>query len=284
MTDHSKTHAYVMSSIADMMSGLMMVFLFIAVVFMLAQQKTVKDIRAERDQIELQKEEIAAQKYSMATIAKMAEQKRDQIELQKEEIAAQKDSMAAIAKMAEQNRDKLHSALNVEFRKNFSDWNVQLLEDNTVRFNAPEVLFQTGQTDLTDKYKKILDDFFPRYVQVLYKNREDIDAIRIEGHTSSEWGGQDGFMNNMKLSQERAFKTLQYGYAKVSNIDSDLLWWLHTVLGAQGFSFGRKIVVGGQEDREHSRRVDFKVVTKAEEKLYQILKQEKSLVTVKLKE
>jgi|GEM_PF-396671 len=256
MTEQSKTHAYVMSSIADMMSGLMMVFLFIAVVFMLAQQKTVKDIRKERDQIEAQRKEIVAQK----------------------------DAMAAIAKMAEQNRDKLHSALDVEFRKNFSDWNVQLLEDNTVRFNAPEVLFQTGQADLTERYRNILDNFFPRYVQTLYENREDIDAIRIEGHTSSEWGGQDGFMNNMALSQQRAFKTLQYGYTRVSNMNTDLLGWLHTVLGAQGFSFGRRIVTAGLEDREHSRRVDFRVVTKAEEKLYQILKKEKSLVILKPKE
>lgn len=254
-TSKSHDHAYVMSSIADMMSGLMMVFLFIAVIFMLDQQKTVRVTQQERDQIANQKETI--------------QQERDQ-------IASQKQKMAAIAKMADQSRNKLNNALVVHFREDFQQWNVDLLPDNTVRFKSPEVLFQVGRAELTERYKNILENFFPRYVAILYENREDIEAVRIEGHTSSDWRGKNSFLENMKLSQQRAFNTLEYSYAHLAGLDQKIVDWLHHALGAQGFSFGRPILRKDQsEDMERSRRVDFRVVTKAEKRLYQILDQDK---------
>ena len=46
------------------------------------------------------------------------------------------------------------------------------------------------------------------------------------------------------------------------------------MLRANGLSFAKLILnEAGEEDVEKSRRVEFKVVTKAEEKLHRILKQ-----------
>lgn len=232
---------YVMYSISDMMSGLMMVFLFIAVVFMLSQQNLVIQVQKERDQ-----------------------------------IARNKQAMDAIANMAEQNRTDLHDALIITFAREIEDakrqaaiTNIQWIEidaDNTVRFNAPEVLFKQNKINLSSHYERILRDFFPRYVQVLHEHLQDIDGIRIEGHTSSD----GDFLYNMELSQQRAFNTLKYCYEVITNTQHRN--WLHTVMGAQGFSSGRpRLNTNGDEDAVRSRRVEFRVITKAEERLYQIL-------------
>lgn len=238
------------------MSGLMMVFLFIVVVFMLSQQKLVVQVQKERDQIARHKQRI--------------QKERDQ-------IARHKQAMDAIANMAKKHRTDLHKALIIVFAKELKDANqkaarsngipwIEIEADNTVRFNAPEVLFKSNKTRLSLHYKRILLDFFLRYVQVLYEHSQDIKGVRIEGHTSSK----GSFLYNMDLSQQRAFNTLKYCYKLITN--NQHRNWLHTIVGAQGFSFSRPIKnANNNEDTDQSRRVEFRVITKAEERLYQIL-------------
>ncbi|MDM8560847.1 OmpA family protein [Candidatus Parabeggiatoa sp. HSG14] len=234
-------------SIADMMSGLMMVFLFIAVVFMV-------DVQHQKDKIEHQKNEI---------------------EQQKNAIESQKNAMAEIVEIAEKSRQQLHNDLLREFGLDLRRWNAEILIDNTVRFNAPKVLFKTGKSILRPKFKDILDSFFPRYVKILQNYRKDIEAIRIEGHTSSDWFKAENvamrYLKNVKLSQQRALSTLTYCYHILKNVNAQREW-LQKVLRANGLSFARRIFnTDGSENAENSRRVEFRVITKAEEKLYQIL-------------
>ena len=54
-------------------------------------------------------------------------------------------------------------------------------------FREPRIQFDTGSSVVKDKFKLILNDFFPRYLDVLYEFYQNIDEIRIEGHTSSKW-------------------------------------------------------------------------------------------------
>ncbi|EDN66208.1 conserved hypothetical protein [Beggiatoa sp. PS] len=220
-------------SIADMMSGLMMVFLFIAVVFML-------DVQRSKNQIE-----------------------------------HQKNAMAEIVEVAEHSRLRLHQELLQEFISDLKRWNADILEDNTVRFNSPQVLFHQGKSMLQPQFKNILDSFFPRYLAILLHYQEDIEAIRIEGHTSSDWLNADDiatrYLNNVELSQQRALATLEYCYL-LASLDENLRKWLPQVLRANGLSFAKPIFnADGSENAEQSRRVEFKVVTKAEEKLHKIL-------------
>ncbi len=240
-------------SIADMMSGLMMVFLLIAIVFML-------DVQRSKDEIEQQKNEI---------------------EQQKNEIERQKNAMAEIAEMAEQSRQLLHEKLLREFESDLKRWNADILSDNTVRFNAPKVLFKLGKSTLLPRFKTILSDFFPRYVAILQVYRDEIEAIRIEGHTSSDWIKTDDvamrYLKNVELSQRRALSTLTYCYALLQH-SARQRDWLQLVLRANGLSFAKLIRNGdGSENADKSRRVEFRVVTKAEEKLYQILERSRSV-------
>ena len=231
-------------SIADMMSGLMMVFLFIAVVFML--------------DTEASKSELEQQKYL---------------------IEQQKNAMSKIAEMAENSRLLLNQKLLQEFKLDLINWNATILPDNTIRFNSPKILFKVGKSTLRIKFKTILKDFFPRYINILQNYKQNIEAVRIEGHTSSDWQGAKDittrYLKNVKLSQQRALATLEYCYLipKLSIIQQK---WLRKVFRANGLSFAKLILTEQQEDIAKSRRVEFKVITKAEEKLYQILKQSRS--------
>jgi len=222
-------------SIADMMSGLMMVFLLIAVAFML-------DVQASKNEIE-----------------------------------RQKNDMAEIALMAERSRLQLNQDLSKEFGTDLGQWNAEILEDNTVRFKSPEVLFEAGKSILRSRFKVILNHFFPRYINILQCYQPDIEAVRIEGHTSSDWlNAKDlttRYLNNVELSQKRALATLKYCYLRIT---SKQQIWLRKVLRANGLSFAKPILTQGKENMEKSRRVEFKVVTKAEQKLYQILARSRS--------
>jgi outer membrane protein OmpA-like peptidoglycan-associated protein len=217
-------------SISDMMSGLMLVFLFISIGYMI------------------------------------------QVEEEKEKIQN-------IAIAYKQGKTALNLALKKEFEKDLEEWNAEILDNNTIRFKSPDMLFETGKSDIKDKFKDILDNFFPRYIRILTNQsfRLDIDEIRIEGHTSSSWDTainlRERYINNAKLSQNRAFQVLDY----CINVDEvqDNLDWLITLFRANGVSFAKPIKVDGFENAELSRRVEFRVITKIEDKIYKIIEASK---------
>jgi len=192
------------------------------------------------------------------------------VEAQKNAIKRQKDAMTEIVLVAKQSRINLHNELIDEFGGNLKQWDMEILIDNTVRFKAPRVLFKKGKSVLTQKFKDILSDFFPRYINILQAYKTELEAIRIEGHTSSDWRTGDSYLGNIELSQHRSLATLIYCY-KLEAVETKRDW-LQQMLKANGLSFAKRLLnEDGTENFEKSRRVEFKVITKAEEKLYQIL-------------
>ena len=155
---------------------------------------------------------------------------------------------------------------------------LEILSNNTIRFHQPEVLFETNKSDLRQRFKDILDDFFPRYVELLSRPEfiNDIIELRIEGHTSSRWrpGTADeiSYLNNAQLSQSRAFSVLKYVFLLPNMPIDDNRDWLISVLRANGLSYSKRITtMDGVEDRERSRRVEFRIVTNTEQKIKEIL-------------
>jgi outer membrane protein OmpA-like peptidoglycan-associated protein len=58
------------------------------------------------------------------------------------------------------------------------------------------------------------------------------------------------------------------------NVERD---WLVAVLRANGLSFANPVLnADGSEDSERSRRVEFRVLTKTEDKIYRILQKSRS--------
>jgi len=212
--------------VSDLMSGLMIVFLFIAVALM-------RNAFEERDKIK----EVA--------------------------VAYQENQVA------------IYEALNDEFAKDLSRWDATIDESTlTFTFNSPEVLFKIGEIELSDQYRQLLSDFFPRYMQVLDGFKGSINEVRIEGHTSSVWNrftsDTDAYFKNMELSQGRTRAVLEYVY-ELRSI-SQYRQWVKARVAAVGFSSAQPILAAdGGEDGERSRRVTFRVITNADIQMKQIL-------------
>ena len=218
-------------SISDMMSGLMIVFLFISVAFMI-------DVLRDRDKI----------KRIAITYAKL--------------------------------QDQLYKDLYEEFKYDLPRWNAELDRKTlAVRFKEPEVLFDQGKATLKPKFMEILRDFFPRYIRILTqpKYKDEIEEIRIEGHTSSEWSASvskdKAYLLNMNLSHERARNVLEF-VLFLPEIKSQRKWVEKHVMAA-GFSSSRLILLpSGEEDKYRSRRVEFRVRTNSEKRIMRIVREE----------
>jgi len=160
----------------------------------------------------------------------------------------------------------LNKALHKEFDQDLKEWKAVITDDNIIRFNAP---FNIGSNELPSEFSLILADYFPRYIKVLSdkKFKNEIEEIRVEGHTSNGWGSivdkKGIYLKNMNLSQERASNVLTYCYDLNNSIITSNLTWLQNNLRANGMSFSKLLYKQGTkiEDKERSRRVEFKVLT-----------------------
>ena len=214
-------------SLSDLMTSLMMLFMLIAVAFML--------------------------------------------KVQAEEARARNE-----AQLYREIRQDLYKDLYMEFKDRLTVWNAVFNQNLTLTFRGPEVLFDTGKTDLKPRFKQILQDFFPRYVRIitLPKYKTSIQEIRIEGHTSSDWNGATGteeaYFENMELSQGRTRSTLRF-VLKLPDVQKEIDW-LRSNVTANGLSSSHLILKpDGTEDIDRSRRVDFRILTDADAKIEKIL-------------
>lgn len=166
--------------------------------------------------------------------------------------------------------DKVYEILDKEFRGDFKNpkWDAELGKDLTIIFRNPEVLFPNGSFEITDEFKKVLDVFWPRYIDVIKryedsdKEDESVKEIRLEGHASSKFeaaeNADDAYFKNMKLSQDRARETLKYvlNLEKTANYE-----WARPLITANGLSFSKIVITeAGEEDEFLSRRVEFRLL------------------------
>lgn len=170
--------------------------------------------------------------------------------------------------------DMIYAQIAEDLQKEFGDdlriWDAkfdgQVLE---FQFTNEQVMFDSGESIIKDEFKDILTDFFPRYLETLEKHKEFIREIRIEGHTSSEWGDYDetdAYFENMRLSQERTRSVLSYVYEIPSIEDKGRLEWVRQNVVAVGMSSSKRVLNSqGFEDSIKSRRVTFRIITNAEQ-------------------
>lgn len=229
-------------SISDLMSVLMIIFLFIAISYMQTAQQSMNSAQQSMEKLQ-----------------------QGQLNIKKVAVAYQ------------ELQTDLYLDLWEEFKDDLSEWKAVIEKDTlTVRFQEPEVLFAIGSSELSAKFRSILKDFFPRYVRIIssdtYKN--NIEEIRIEGHTSSEWNGEsqemEAYFNNMRLSQNRTRSVLQYCLSLVE--DPNTMAWSKKFITANGLASSQLIKNEDDiEDKEKSRRVEFRTKTNAEKKVVEII-------------
>ncbi len=218
-------------SVADLMSGLMIVFLFVSITYM-------------------------------------------------QNVTRHKERIRDIVVTYNNTQVSLYEELMKEFEKDLPQWGASIDKETlSVRFFEPEILFQSGKAEVTQKFKLILNDFFPRYINILFSNtfRDAIAEIRIEGHTSSEWASfqashDDAYFYNMELSQQRTLSVLRYCTDIIKDPQKKAL--MRKYVTANGLSSSKLVYTQeGEEDKQRSRRVEFRTRTNAEKRIVQILEE-----------
>ena len=251
-------------SAADLLGGALIIFFLLMLYFMLT----------EREQ---SREYSEIYRKTVSTLETQLEQART--DLQRAQLKT--DSVKEVAVLYDQKRTVLYEQLVQEFASDLAQWNAEIDEDLTVRFNEPDVLFAVGSSQLRRKFINILDDFFPRYLALITSQefRDSIAELRIEGHTSSFWNRENppseqiAYLKNMDLSFERARSVLRHVMALPKVEDEQP--WLRKHLTANGLSSSRLITdEQGNELTDRSQRVEFRVRTDVESRITKILDSE----------
>lgn len=299
-------------TISDLMSGLMIIFIFIAISFMRSTYLEKEKVK----KIEIQYEELILKDKNLdEAIRELNEikEKNDVLQLEKdklteklaqlnnfnavldekEKISQELTQIRGIAEAYQNNQLAIYEAL----KKVFPD--DELSEDKlnaeidketlTFIFKSSDSLFDNASANLKEKYKQALTVFFPKYIQAVLPYKDSISEIRIEGHTSSEWNvfpkeikNKDmdikdlyGYFGNMNLSQDRTNSVLNYVLNDLrTEIPNEYRKWLRDHTAAVGLSSSKPILdENGNEDKNKSRRVTFRIITNADSKIQQILQQ-----------
>jgi outer membrane protein OmpA-like peptidoglycan-associated protein len=189
------------------------------------------------------------------------------------------DRQSNIAEEYSSIKAKLYEELVEEFRDDLKKWDADLDSVTlSIRFKEPKVLFGQGASNVKRQFEDILNNFFPRYIEILTRPdfRENIEEIRIEGHTNSDppnWTSSPDFayLYNMELSQDRTRNVLRYCLQTIHA--SPYLNWVKQNLTANGLSSSKPIHIKDTaiEDKLASRRVEFRIRTNAERKIEEIL-------------
>lgn len=181
------------------------------------------------------------------------------------QIQEKSDNHQEIINSYRKIKTQLYIDLQEEFKDDLKVWSATIDTTLCIRFQEPSMLFDNNRAILKPKFKEILDDFFPRYIKVLNRQeyRDNITEIRIEGHTDSN--GE--YFYNMQLSQDRTRSVLQYCFYLMT--EEEILW-SKRLITANGLSSSQPILIKGTEDKDLSRRVEFRVRTNAEKKLEEI--------------
>lgn len=178
----------------------------------------------------------------------------------------------------QETKNDLSKALQKEFEQNLKQWNAEILGDMTIRFKDPNIQFDVGSATIKPGFRDILKDFIPRYIKVVTskKYKDSIKEIRIEGHTSKRWISNNdeltAYIKNMRLSQDRAQSGLEF-ILSLHSINHDQKW-VREHLTANGFSSSKPVTrENGSIDEARSQRLEFRIVTNADERMQEIAKQ-----------
>ena len=191
------------------------------------------------------------------------------------EIVGQQQYIINYLSSIDNQENKILDALENEFTEDEKkNWNLEIIRDEQlIRFNAPDIMFNLNDDELTERYKKIIELFFPRYIRTLAGFGSIIKEIRIEGHTSSEWldaSNEEAYFNNMILSQKRTISVLDQALnsiLKSSTTEKDRDWAFKRV-SASGLSSRNLIFLqDGEEDAKKSRRVEFRYLLSEDNKI-----------------
>ena len=221
--------------LSDLMTGLMMIFLLVAIVFML--------------QVKRNEAKIVEAQNRVRDIATHYTDLRSQLY---QELSSE----------FKEDLGRWHASIKPDLTVRFEEPSVQFDTGATIVKDS----FKTILSSFFPRYIKILRS--PKYTDA-------IEEVRIEGHTSSSWKNlspEPAYYENMRLSQERA-RAVLIQVLNIPDIrDESNLRWILARITANGLSSIHRLYLSdGSEDYAGSQRVEFRVRTSAEDQLAKIL-------------
>ncbi|MCK8827936.1 OmpA family protein [Natroniella acetigena] len=219
------------TSYADIMAGLLLMFILLLMVVILDYNDTLAQ---KTEEIEEQKLEI--------------EQSQEKIE---EMLGVRKEIVKAL-------------------QEEFAGTDLTLdIDEETGAIRIPgEVFFTVNSTEVSEEGIENLKQFIPMYVGVLLGEnfREHISKIIVEGHTDD----RGDYMYNLELSQGRALEVVKEIYGDRFS-DFEYKDILRDYLTANGRSYSQPVLKeDGSIDRDRSRRVEFKFRLKDKEMIEEL--------------
>ena len=164
------------------------------------------------------------------------------------------DDGSLVKKSMQNSYMTLYQALRDEFKGNDD---IHVYKD--LRISHDGLIFKQGSSTLTSSHKAILDDLMPRLYKVITSYNHLIKNLQINGYTSTEWNAPDTqrYLNNARLSNERAFHILDYAY-KLQSM-SKYRKFAGKIFSTDGYSYSRLIYANEKENKIRSRRVEFEI-------------------------
>ena len=227
------------------------------------QQMLLQAAQAAADKTQ---EELDAQEAQLQVTLAQLDEQQAQLEAQQSQMAAQQSQIAEQQSQLQLQQQQIEDLVGVRTQI-ISDLSSALREANISATVDPtsgaialasDVLFATGESQLTDEGRSRIDAFLPVYLDVLFSEeyRGYVSEIIIEGHTDSV----GSYISNLLLSQQRAYNVASYvladGYPYISEETRE---HLRQVTTANGRSESDLIYdADGTENQSASRRVVFK--------------------------
>lgn len=207
---------------------------------------------SQKDQLSQKESEIAAQQEQLALLSAQLSSQQNQLTAQQALLENQQVQIEQIVGL----RTRIISSLSNALRTNNISATVDLTNGSIAL--ESDVLFGTGEYELTPAGKAFVDEFLPIYLQVLFSDEYKgyVTEVIIEGHTDST----GGYINNLQLSQRRALAVASYVLADdYRHISGNVKENLRDVVTVNGRSYSDPILDEfGREDKDASRRVVFK--------------------------
>ena len=275
-------------SYSDMMAALLLIFVLILTYslyqyFTMLETKTKElndqqlvldqqaiDLRLARDELDEKEATLIIVQGNLDDLKiKLDDQEKKLDDLQIILAAKEADLEAATLKLQEQ-KDLLNAqALRIDNLIGIRTTMIQDLSDSLSSANLKaavdpgtgdikldsSVLFETGSAGIRPEGRELLDRFIPVYLDVLLRDEyaDYLGEIIIEGHTDT-----DGtYESNLKLSQNRALQVALY-CLNMPSLTPAQRTKLQQILTATGRSESDPVIINGVEDKEASRRVEFK--------------------------
>ena len=208
-----------------------------------------------------------------------------EVKLQQNELQLKQEEKKKILVEYNESNIALYNSMITTFNKKEKDWWMNIWSDLSIKFNKKDISFAPDQYVLSEKFKKILDDFIPNYLKIInnpkYKNQ--IKEIKIEGHAGSCLDSE--YEECLILSQRRANSVLMHllnsnAFKKLSDNDKERLKFWFTANGMSNWknldSNWKYVFESNKEvDKEKSRRVTFRIITNSEDLIKRIIQNEK---------